>query len=185
MSRGLKETTKELVENKQNKKLKKFCLEAEPRVTRLEADFATANEAFQEVVGYFGENPKTAQPNAVFPVLLRFVTAFRKAHTSNLAKLALQRAQEKRKIEGSSVFDEDCNSPNVLPQIYDGAIDEIITDMKSKAYRPVETRHRRVSMLLSGEGGGSTMTVNGKLSPTRTRPKQPPPPVRPRVKAHS
>ena len=67
MSRGLKEATKELVENKHNKKLKashlfllspstdelrnfytpfslqKFCLDAEPRVTRLESDFATAN----------------------------------------------------------------------------------------------------------------------------------------------
>ena len=77
MSKGLKEATKELVENKHNKKLKvklsltlkqththtnthtltemapyyvyallqlqRFCLEAEPRVTRLENDFATAN----------------------------------------------------------------------------------------------------------------------------------------------
>lgn len=56
--------------------------------------------------------------------------------------------------------------------------------MKSKAYRPMETRHRRVSMMLSGEGG-PTVAVNGKLSPKKAAPKQPPPPVRPRVKVHS
>ncbi|CAI8009843.1 Formin-like protein 2 [Geodia barretti] len=67
MSRGLKETTKELVENKQNKKLKKFCLEAEPRVTRLEADFATANEAFQEVVHTLGRTQKLPNPMPFFP----------------------------------------------------------------------------------------------------------------------
>ena len=60
-----------------------------------------------------------------------------------------------------------------------------LTDMKSKAYRPVETRHRRVSMLLPGGDSGSTLTVNGKLSPTKAGPKKQPPPVRPRVKVHS
>jgi hypothetical protein len=133
MSRGLKQATKELVENKQNRKLKVFCLDAEPRVTKLESDFATANEAFQEVAQYFGENAKSAQPNTVFPILHRFVTAFRKAHTENLNKIVLQRAQEQQlvmRLEDGGAFTEDCKSPNVLPQIYDGAIDEIITGQK-------------------------------------------------------
>ena len=34
-------------------------------------------EAFMEVVQYFGENAKSAQPNTVFPVLHRFVGGFR------------------------------------------------------------------------------------------------------------
>ena len=54
-----------------------------------------------------------------------------------------------------------------------------LIDMKSNAYRPVETRHRRKSMLLtSGEGSAS----NVRLSPNRTKC---PPPVRPRVKVSS
>ena len=35
---------------KSNKALKKFCFEAEPLATKLEADLATAKEAFGEVV---------------------------------------------------------------------------------------------------------------------------------------
>ncbi len=34
-------------------------------------------EAFSEVVNYFGEKPKQCQPNTVFPVIFRFVNAFR------------------------------------------------------------------------------------------------------------
>ena len=34
-------------------------------------------EAFTEVVQYFGENPKQSQPNTVFSVLQRFVDGFR------------------------------------------------------------------------------------------------------------
>ena len=72
----MKETLKEFLDNKGNKPLKKFCFEAEPLVTKLEADLATAQEAFGETVQYFGENPKLCQPNSVFPVLQRFVDGF-------------------------------------------------------------------------------------------------------------
>ena len=72
----MKETLKEFLDNKSNKPLKKFCFEAEPLITKLEADLSTAQEAFGEVVQYFGENPKLCQPNSVFPVLQRFVAGF-------------------------------------------------------------------------------------------------------------
>ena len=72
----MKETLKEFLDNKSNKPLKKFCFDAEPAVTQLEADLSTAQEAFGEVVQYFGENPKLCQPNSVFPVLQRFVAGF-------------------------------------------------------------------------------------------------------------
>ena len=72
----MKQTLAEFLQNKSNKALKKFCFEAEPLATKLEADLATAKEAFGEVVQYFGENPKLTQPNSVFPVLQRFVAGF-------------------------------------------------------------------------------------------------------------
>lgn len=76
INQGMKEALAEFINNKHNKPLKKFCFEAEPVVTKLEADLVTAKEAFAEVVQYFGENPKLTQPNSVFPVLQRFVASF-------------------------------------------------------------------------------------------------------------
>ena len=85
----MKQTLAEFLQNKSNKALKTFCFEAEPLATKLEADLATAKEAFGEVVQYFGENPKLTQPNSVFPVLQRFVAGFqvRKEAFSNLSLL--------------------------------------------------------------------------------------------------
>ena len=42
ISRGMKEATAELINNKQNQPLKTFCLEAEPKVTKLEGGLETA-----------------------------------------------------------------------------------------------------------------------------------------------
>ena len=42
MVKGLKEVTGELVKNKSNEHLKTFCIEAEPRVTKLQDDFVTS-----------------------------------------------------------------------------------------------------------------------------------------------
>ncbi len=42
ISKGIKEATGELINNKQNTALKTFCLEAEPKVTKLEKGLETA-----------------------------------------------------------------------------------------------------------------------------------------------
>ena len=36
-----------------------------------------SQDTFTELVQYFGENPKLAQPNTVFPVLQRFITSLK------------------------------------------------------------------------------------------------------------
>ena len=69
-----------------------------------------------------------------------------------------------------------CEQDNVDQDLYDFA------DMKSKAYRPAETRHRRKnSMLLSSTDVIAAVAVNGKAQPSRTK-AVPKPPVTPRVK---
>ncbi|XP_064401235.1 formin-like protein 2 isoform X4 [Halichondria panicea] len=141
ISKGIKEATGELINNKQNTPLKTFCLEAEPKVTKLEKGLETAKEAFGEVVQYFGENAKLSQPNSIFPVLHRFVTNFRKADSENLAKLAIRQAQlcVLPCVDDTSLSEDD-QGVDVLPQIYDGAIEEIISGMKNTAYRPANYR---------------------------------------------
>ncbi|XP_064401221.1 formin-like protein 2 isoform X3 [Halichondria panicea] len=141
ISKGIKEATGELINNKQNTALKTFCLEAEPKVTKLEKGLETAKEAFGEVVQYFGENAKLSQPNSIFPVLHRFVTNFRKADSENLAKIAIRQAQlcVLPCVDDTSLSEDD-QGVDVLPQIYDGAIEEIISGMKNTAYRPANYR---------------------------------------------
>ena len=47
LAKGMKEATGELVHNTENESLKTFCLEADPRVTKLQEDFETAKVLIQ------------------------------------------------------------------------------------------------------------------------------------------
>lgn len=38
---------------------------------------ASSQDAFDDVVKYFGENPKTTPPSVFFPVFVRFVKAYK------------------------------------------------------------------------------------------------------------
>jgi len=42
LAKGMKDATGELINNKTNENLKAFCLEAEPKVTKLQTDLVTA-----------------------------------------------------------------------------------------------------------------------------------------------
>ncbi len=42
LAKGMKDATGELINNKKNENLKAFCLEAEPKVTKLQEDLSTA-----------------------------------------------------------------------------------------------------------------------------------------------
>lgn len=42
-----------------------------------EGKFAFSQDAFDDVVKYFGENPKTTPPSVFFPVFVRFVKAYK------------------------------------------------------------------------------------------------------------
>ncbi|KAL5496330.1 hypothetical protein EMCRGX_G012589 [Ephydatia muelleri] len=150
---GMKEATSELLNAKHNKPLKEFCLQTEPKVTKLEADFKLAKEVFTEVVQYFGENVKQTQPNTLFSVLQRFTTAFKKADTENLARQRLQQAKQIAATETQRVEEK---TVDVLPQIYDGAIDVLITEMKNVAFRSAPNRKKGVQSFVVPEGTLST-----------------------------
>lgn len=42
LAKGMKDATGELVNNKNNERLKDFCLEAEPKITKLQEDLETS-----------------------------------------------------------------------------------------------------------------------------------------------
>ena len=43
----------------------------------IQEKFASSQDAFDDVVKYFGENPKTTPPSVFFPVFVRFVKAYK------------------------------------------------------------------------------------------------------------
>jgi hypothetical protein len=144
IAKGMKMATAELVNNKNNKKLKSFCLEFEPKVTKLEEDYQTAKDAFLEVVQYFGENPKLSQPNTTFPILQRFITALEKADIENVERLKREEMARKAAQRTAIQEEEEEGGVEVLQHVYDGAIDMLITELKSNAFKPKEYRKSRM-----------------------------------------
>lgn len=61
-----------------------LCCGSSPRVSssnavtdEIQEKFASSQDAFDDVVKYFGENPKTTPPSVFFPVFVRFVKAYK------------------------------------------------------------------------------------------------------------
>lgn len=76
--KGLDLTTKEY-ENHQNPVLKEFLQKAGDKVQRLIEDADVAQEAYRNVVQYFGETQKTMPPEQFFPIFQRFIQAYKDA----------------------------------------------------------------------------------------------------------
>ncbi|KAJ8258252.1 hypothetical protein GJAV_G00194830 [Gymnothorax javanicus] len=63
--------------------LKTFLHSSDPQLDRLQRDARTAEEAYSNVVQYFGESPKTMPPSVFFPVFVRFIKAYKEAVEEN------------------------------------------------------------------------------------------------------
>ena len=48
-----------------------------PSTNEIQENRASFQDAFDDVVKYFGENPKTTPPSVFFPVFVRFVKAYK------------------------------------------------------------------------------------------------------------
>ncbi|KAL4834634.1 hypothetical protein H8958_006629 [Nasalis larvatus] len=79
LQRGLELTQREFVRQDDCVVLKEFLRANSPTMDKLLADSKTAQEAFESVVEYFGENPKTTSPGLFFSLFSRFVKAYKKA----------------------------------------------------------------------------------------------------------
>ncbi|XP_070249428.1 formin-like protein 1 isoform X2 [Myotis yumanensis] len=79
LQRGLELTQREFVRQDDCVVLKEFLRANSPTMDKLLADSKTAQEAYDSVVEYFGENPKTTSPSMFFTLFSRFVKAYKKA----------------------------------------------------------------------------------------------------------
>uniref|UniRef100_A0A672KCK3 Formin-like protein 3 n=1 Tax=Sinocyclocheilus grahami TaxID=75366 RepID=A0A672KCK3_SINGR len=133
--------------------LKGFLQTSDTHLDKLQKDGKTAEEAFNNVVLYFGESPKTTPPSVFFPVFVRFIKAYKEAVEGNeqrkkqeeamreklLAQEAKQRdpkvqAQKKRHQQQELIAELRRRQAKDHRPVYegkDGTIEDIITVLKS------------------------------------------------------
>ncbi|XP_036886921.1 formin-like protein 3 isoform X1 [Sturnira hondurensis] len=92
-----------------NSVLRNFLITNEGKLDKLQRDAKTAEEAYNAVVRYFGESPKTTPPSVFFPVFVRFIRSYKEAEQENEARKKQeevmrekQLAQEAKKLDAKT-----------------------------------------------------------------------------------
>ncbi|XP_036617257.1 formin-like protein 3 isoform X3 [Trichosurus vulpecula] len=92
-----------------NSVLRNFLIANEGKLDKLQRDARTAEEAYNAVVRYFGESPKTTPPSVFFPVFVRFIRSYKEAEQENEARKKQEEvmrekllAQEAKKLDAKT-----------------------------------------------------------------------------------
>lgn len=168
LQRGMDLTKREYSMHGHNTLLKDFITHNEGKLKKLQDDAKIAQDAFDEAVKFFGENAKTTPPSVFFPVFVRFVKAYRQAEEDNEQKKRQEQMMMEKLLEQEAMMElEDQKSPshkNKRQQqeliaelrkkqvkdsrhVYegkDGAIEDIITDLRNQPYRRADAVRRSV-----------------------------------------
>ncbi|XP_026632832.1 formin-like protein 1 isoform X6 [Microtus ochrogaster] len=159
LQRGLELTQREFVRQDDCLVLKEFLRTNSPTMDKLLADSKTAQEAYESVVEYFGENPKTTSPSMFFSLFSRFTKAYKKAEqeveqwkkeaaadTSGREELPAPKSPPKARRQQMDLISELKRKQQKEPLIYesdrDGAIEDIITDLRNQPYIRADTGRR-------------------------------------------
>ncbi|MGH0153181.1 UNVERIFIED_CONTAM: hypothetical protein FKN15_055135 [Acipenser sinensis] len=176
LQRGMDLTKREYSMHGHNTILKDFININEGKLKKLQDDakisqasgflLMSSQDAFDEVLKYFGENSKTTPPSVFFPVFVRFVKAYRQAEEDNEQRKKQEQALMEKLLE-QEMEQQDPKSPshkNKRQQqdliaelrkkqvkdsrhVYegkDGAIEDIITDLRNQPYRRADAVRRSV-----------------------------------------
>ncbi|MBN3307461.1 FMNL3 protein, partial [Amia calva] len=120
--------------------LKNFVSTNEGQLDKLQKDAKTAEEAFNNVVNYFGENAKTTPPSVFFPVFVRFVRAYKEAEHDNEQKKKQEEAmREKLLAQEAKQQDQKSQTQRVKRQQQHELIAEL-RRRQAKDHRPVYER---------------------------------------------
>nr|XP_034363201.1 formin-like protein 1 isoform X4 [Arvicanthis niloticus] len=174
LQRGLELTQREFVRQDDCLVLKEFLRANSPTMDKLLADSKTAQEAYESVVEYFGENPKTTSPSMFFSLFSRFVKAYKKAEqeveqwkkeaaadTSGREEPPAPKSPPKARRQQMDLISELKRKQQKEPLIYesdrDGAIEDIITVLKTVPF--TARTGKRTSRLLCEASLGEEMTL--------------------------
>ncbi|XP_068458107.1 formin-like protein 2 isoform X1 [Clinocottus analis] len=153
LQRGMELTWREF-SVQHNALLKDFISRHESRLSKLQEDARIAQDAFEDVVKFFGESSKTMPPSVFFPIFVRFIKAYRLADEENeqkrrqeqmlLEKLEQEEQQEEEQTKSPShrgkrqqqeLFTElrrrQGKDSRHVYEGKDGAIEDIITALKA------------------------------------------------------
>uniref|UniRef100_A0A674K9U7 Formin like 3 n=1 Tax=Terrapene triunguis TaxID=2587831 RepID=A0A674K9U7_9SAUR len=135
-----------------NSVLRSFLGASEGRLEKLQKDAKTAEDAYNTVVRYFGESPKTMPPSVFFPVFVRFIRSYKDAEQENEQRKKQEEvlrekmlAQEAKKLEKCPLQRNKWQQQELIAELRrrqakehrpvyegkDGAIEDIITVLKS------------------------------------------------------
>ncbi|XP_066119495.1 formin-like protein 1 isoform X3 [Saccopteryx bilineata] len=153
LQRGLELTQREFVRQDDCVVLKEFLRANSPTMDKLLVDSKTAQEAYESVVEYFGENPKTTSPSMFFSLFGRFIKAYKKAEqeveqwkkeaaaqeagadTPGRGEPPAPKSPPKVRRQQMDLISELKRKQQKEPLIYesdrDGAIEDIITVLKT------------------------------------------------------
>uniref|UniRef100_A0A8C0LPM3 Formin like 2 n=1 Tax=Canis lupus dingo TaxID=286419 RepID=A0A8C0LPM3_CANLU len=113
LQRGMDLTKREYTMHDHNTLLKEFILNNEGKLKKLQDDAKIAQDAFDDVVKYFGENPKTTPPSVFFPVFVRFVKAYKQAEEENELRKKQEQALMEKLLEQEALLEQqDPKSPS-------------------------------------------------------------------------
>ncbi|XP_038282246.1 LOW QUALITY PROTEIN: formin-like protein 2 [Canis lupus familiaris] len=168
LQRGMDLTKREYTMHDHNTLLKEFILNNEGKLKKLQDDAKIAQDAFDDVVKYFGENPKTTPPSVFFPVFVRFVKAYKQAEEENELRKKQEQALMEKLLEQEALLEQqDPKSPSHKSKrqqqeliaelrrrqvkdnrhVYegkDGAIEDIITALKKNNITKFPNVHSRI-----------------------------------------
>lgn len=116
--------------------LKGFVQASDTQLDKLQKDAKTAEEAFNNVVNYFGESAKTTPPSVFFPVFVRFIRAYKDAVADNEQRKKQEQAM-REKLLAQEAKQQD---PKVQAQKKRQQQHELIAELRkrqAKDHRPV------------------------------------------------
>ncbi|XP_076616292.1 formin-like 1b isoform X1 [Chaetodon auriga] len=162
LDRGMEVTRREFSAEEHNPVLQTFLSSNAELLRALTADGRTAQDVYDSAVEYFGENSKTTPPSVFFPVFVRFIKAYKQAELDNEQRrkrhvLNCEAPSAPPKPEGTASkvavtsrvpqveLIAELKKRQVSPQVRegkDGAIEDIITDLRNQPYRRTDGSRR-------------------------------------------
>uniref|UniRef100_A0A8C4N0N8 Formin like 2 n=1 Tax=Equus asinus asinus TaxID=83772 RepID=A0A8C4N0N8_EQUAS len=154
LQRGMDLTKREYTMHDHNTLLKEFIFNNEGKLKKLQDDAKIAQDAFDDVVKYFGENPKTTPPSVFFPVFVRFVKAYKQAEEENELRKKQEQALMEKLLEQEALMEQ--QDPKVrCARLLRWQQQELIAELRRRQVK--DNRH-----VYEGKDGAIEDIITGK-----------------------
>ncbi|XP_009272684.1 PREDICTED: formin-like protein 3 [Aptenodytes forsteri] len=120
----------------ENSVLRAFLAASEGKLERLQKDARTAEDAYNTVVRYFGESPKTTPPSVFFPVFVRFIRSYKDAEQENETRKKQEEVM-REKLLAQEAWKQDPASPSQRNKWQQQELIAELRRRQAKDHRPV------------------------------------------------